>query len=102
MLLPVPIVDVHHAMQGAPEVFKPFSFVFFQKLGINDYHMAKDEFLTVPIVDVYHGMQNVPEVLKPFAFVSFQKLGTMNYPKKQVFNLYQLRHCAYITYSVKT
>ena len=47
-------------------------------------------------------MQGAPEVLKPFAFVSFQKLGTMNYPKKQVFNLYQLRHCAYITYSVKT
>ena len=27
---------------------------------------------------------------------------TMNYPKKPSFNLYQSRHCAYITYSVKT
>ena len=27
---------------------------------------------------------------------------TMNYPKKKGFNLYQSRHCAYITYSVKT
>ena len=27
---------------------------------------------------------------------------TMNYPKKPGFNLHQLRHCAYITYSVKT
>ena len=26
----------------------------------------------------------------------------MNYPKKPGFNLYQSRHCAYITYSVKT
>ena len=26
----------------------------------------------------------------------------MNYPKKTGFNLYQLWHCAYITYSVKT
>ena len=26
----------------------------------------------------------------------------MNYPKKPGFNLYQLRHCAYITFSVKT
>ena len=26
----------------------------------------------------------------------------MNYPKKTRFNLYQSRHCAYITYSVKT
>ena len=26
----------------------------------------------------------------------------MRYPKKPGFNLYQLRHCAYITYSVKT
>ena len=26
----------------------------------------------------------------------------MNYPKKTGFNLYQSRHCAYITYSVKT
>jgi len=30
------------------------------------------------------------------------KLDTMNYTKKPGFNLYQLRHCAYITYSVKT
>ena len=29
-------------------------------------------------------------------------LDTMNYPKKQGFNLYQSRHCAYITYNVKT
>ena len=28
--------------------------------------------------------------------------GAMNYPKKSGFNLYQSRHCAYITYSVKT
>ena len=27
---------------------------------------------------------------------------TMNYPKKPGFNMYQSRHCAYITYSVKT
>ena len=27
---------------------------------------------------------------------------TMNYPKKPGFNLYQSRHCAYITYSEKT
>ena len=26
----------------------------------------------------------------------------MNYPKKTGFNLYQSRHCAYMTYSVKT
>ena len=26
----------------------------------------------------------------------------MNYPKKPGFNLYQLRHCAFITYIVKT
>ena len=26
----------------------------------------------------------------------------MNYPKKPGFNLYQSRHCAYITYSVKS
>ena len=26
----------------------------------------------------------------------------MNYPKKPGFNLYASRHCAYITYSVKT
>ena len=26
----------------------------------------------------------------------------MNYPKKPGFSLYQSRHCAYITYSVKT
>ena len=26
----------------------------------------------------------------------------MNYPKKPGFNLYQSRHCAYITYGVKT
>ena len=26
----------------------------------------------------------------------------MNYPKKTGFNLYESRHCAYITYSVKT
>ena len=26
----------------------------------------------------------------------------MNYPQKTGFNLYQSRHCAYITYSVKT
>ena len=25
----------------------------------------------------------------------------MNYPKKQGFNLYESRHCAYITYSLK-
>ena len=28
--------------------------------------------------------------------------GTMNYPKKPGFNLYQSRHCAYKTYSLKT
>ena len=27
---------------------------------------------------------------------------TMNYPKKTGLNLYQSRHCAYITYSMKT
>ena len=27
---------------------------------------------------------------------------TMDYPKKTGFNLYQSRHCAYITYSVET
>ena len=27
--------------------------------------------------------------------------ATMNYPKKTGFNLYQLRHCTYITYGVK-
>ena len=26
----------------------------------------------------------------------------MNYPKNPGFNMYELRHCAYITYSVKT
>ena len=26
----------------------------------------------------------------------------MNYPKKPGFNLYESRHCAYITYGVKT
>ena len=26
----------------------------------------------------------------------------MNHPKKPGFNLYQSRHCAYVTYSVKT
>ena len=29
-------------------------------------------------------------------------IDTMNYPKKTGFNLYESRHCAYITYSVKT
>ena len=31
-----------------------------------------------------------------------QGTTTMNYPKKTGFNLYESRHCAYITYSVKT
>ena len=33
---------------------------------------------------------------------SVVNIYTMNYPKKTSFNLYQSRHCAYITYSVKT
>ena len=33
---------------------------------------------------------------------SYTHLTTMNYPKKTSFNLYQSRHWAYLTYSVKT
>ena len=33
---------------------------------------------------------------------SIYNIHTMNYPQKTGFNLYQLRNCAYITYSVKT
>ena len=40
-------------------------------------------------------------VLTLVRMVSQLKQTTINYPKKPGFNLYQLRHCAYITYSVK-
>ena len=39
----------------------------------------------------------------PFCFiVQNLLLNTMNYAKKTGFNIYESRHCAYITYSVKT
>ena len=34
--------------------------------------------------------------------VEVKSISTMNYPKKTGFNLFQSRHCAYITYSVIT
>ena len=40
--------------------------------------------------------------LRGLSYVPPCPLHTMNYPKKPGFNLYQSRHCACITYSVKT
>ena len=45
---------------------------------------------------------NIKKVHRVFCFRTSRQADTMNYPKKPGFNLYQLRHCACITYSVKT
>jgi len=53
---------------------------------------------TAAIISTWWNLWTIVTLFCQFDF----HLHTVNYPKKPGFNLYQSRHCAYITYSVKT
>ena len=54
------------------------------------------------IVNMYGVVCSGSRMILMGTFFMKSLVYTVNYPKKPGFNLYQLRHCAYITYSVKT
>ena len=54
------------------------------------------------IVNMYGVVCSGSRMILMGTFFMKSPVYTVNYPKKPGFNLYQLRHCAYITYSVKT
>ena len=78
------------------------------------YGIFSDLTVSLTSMDVHNSLKNSQTLLQRLqnllghivilAFLMFQfRRDTMNYSKKKTgFNLYQSRHCAYITYSVNT